>query len=100
MNDDLLIYKRRAMAMTTLQQPPLWRNGKKKSYIKIMKELLDAKGYGELGFSNINFCDHAARLEKSTVVNSQNTSVENTSREERAELNSELLSATLDTTWD
>ena len=88
MNDDLLICKRRAVAMTTSEQPLLERNGKKKGYIKIMKELWDAKGYGELGFSNQNLPDQAARLEKSIGVNSQNTS-----REERTELNSELLTA-------
>ena len=86
MNDDLLMCKRRAVAMTTSEQPPLERNGKKKGYIKIMKELWDAKGYGEFGFSTQNLRDQAARLEKSIGVNSQSTS-----REERAELNSELL---------
>ena len=40
MNDDLLICIRRAVAMTTSEQPLLGRNGKKKGYIKIMKELL------------------------------------------------------------
>ena len=88
MNDDLLICKRRAVAMTTSGQPPLERNGKKKGYIKIMKELWDAKGYGELGFSTQNLRDQAARLEKSIGVNSQNTS-----RDERAELSFELFAA-------
>ena len=64
MNDDLLICKRGAVAMTTSEQPPLERNGKKKGYIKIMKDLWDAKGYGELGFSNQNLRDQPARLEK------------------------------------
>ena len=80
MSDDLLICKRRAVAMTTSEQPQLERNGKKKGYIKIMKELWDAKGYGELGFSNQNLRDQASRLGKSIGVNSQNTS-----REERTE---------------
>ena len=88
MNDDLLICKRRAVAMTTSGQPPLERNGKKKSYIKIMKELWDAKGYGELAFLTQNLRDQAERLEKSIGVNSQNTS-----RDERAELSFELLAA-------
>lgn len=88
MNDDLLICKRRAVAMTTSGQPPLERIGKKKGYIKIMKELWDAKGYGELGFLTQNLRDQAARLEKSIGVNSQNTS-----RDERAELSFELFAA-------
>ena len=53
-----------------------------------MKELWDAKGYGELGFSNQNLRDQAARLEKSVGVNSQNTSMD-----ERAELNCEFFAA-------
>ena len=88
MNDNLLICKRRPVAMKTSERLPLERNGKKKGYIKIMKALWDAKGYGELGFSNQNLRDQAARLEKSIGVNSQNTS-----REEREELNSELRTA-------
>lgn len=49
--------------MTKSEQPPLERNGRKKGYIKIMRELWDAKGYGEYGFSNQNLRDQAARLE-------------------------------------
>ena len=88
MNDDLLICKRRAVAMTTSEQPQLQSDGKEKGYIKIIKELWETKGYGEFGFSSQNLRDQTARLEKSIGVNLQNTS-----REERAEFNSELLTA-------
>jgi len=37
---------------------------RRRAITKSLKELLDAKGYGELGFSTITFRDHAARLER------------------------------------
>ena len=43
MNADLLSCKRKAVAMTLLEQPPLDSNGKKKGYIRMMTELWDAK---------------------------------------------------------
>lgn len=63
MKDDLLCCKREAVAMTKSEQPPLERNGRKKGYIKIMRELWDAKGYGDFGFSNQNLRDQASRIE-------------------------------------
>ncbi|CAB4022307.1 Hypothetical predicted protein, partial [Paramuricea clavata] len=65
MNEDLLSCKREAVAMTQMEQPPLDGNSKKKGYIKLMKELWDAKGYNDFGFSSQNLRDQAARLEKS-----------------------------------
>ena len=52
MNDDLLSCIRQAVAMANSEQPPLEKNGRKKGYIKIMREIWDAKGYGELGYTN------------------------------------------------
>ncbi|CAB4011334.1 Hypothetical predicted protein [Paramuricea clavata] len=65
MNEDLLSCKREAVAMTQMEQPPLDGNSMKKDYIKLVKELWDAKGYNDLGFSSQNLRDQAARLEKS-----------------------------------
>ena len=65
MNDDFLNCKCKAVAMTQMKQPPLDGNRKKKGYIKLMKELWDAKGYNYFGFSSQNLRDKAARLEKS-----------------------------------
>ena len=65
MNEDLLSCKREAVAMTQMEQPPLDGNRTKKGYIKLMKELWDAKGYNDIGFSSQNLRDQAARLEKS-----------------------------------
>ena len=48
MNADFLSCKREAVAMTLLEQSPLDGNGRKKGYIRIMSELWDAKGYGDL----------------------------------------------------
>ena len=50
--------------MTRMEQPSLGGNGKKKGYIRIMKDLWDAKGYGDLGLLSQNLRDQAARLEK------------------------------------
>lgn len=65
MNADLLICKREAVALTQSNQPLLGGNGKRKGYIRTMKELWDAKGYESLGLSSQNLRDQAARLEKS-----------------------------------
>ena len=45
MKADLLTGKWEAVAITLLQQPTVDGNGRKKGYIRIMKELWDAKGY-------------------------------------------------------
>ena len=62
--------------MTLLEQPPLDGNGRKKGYIRIMNELWDAKGYGDLGLSSQNLRDQAARLEKTLDESSENLSWE------------------------
>lgn len=58
--------------MTRVEQPSLGGNGKKKGYIRIMKELWDAKGYGDLGLSSQNLRDQAARLEKMLQESTRN----------------------------
>ena len=84
MNDDLLSCKRQAVAMTNSEQPPLEKNGRKKGYIKIVRVIWDAKGYGELGYTNQNLRNQAARIEeKSLDGNSQRR------EEERMDSNSE-----------
>ena len=57
MNADLLWCKREAVAMTQMDQPPLDSSGRRKGYIKIRKELWDAKGYDGFGFSIQNLRD-------------------------------------------
>ena len=51
MNADILSCKREAVPMTLLEQPPRDGNGREKGCIRIMSELWDAKGYGDLGLS-------------------------------------------------
>ena len=67
MNDDLLSCTRQAVGMANSEQPPLEKNGRKKSYIKIMTEIWDAKDHGELGYKNQNLRDQAARIEEKSL---------------------------------
>ena len=62
--------------MTLLEQQPLDDNGRKKDYIRIMNELWDAKGYGDLGLSSQNLRNQAARLEKTVEESPENLSWE------------------------
>ena len=64
MNIDCLDCKRKAQELIASENPPVNENGRRKGYIKVMKELWEAKGYEELGLTNQNLRDRAARLEK------------------------------------
>ena len=79
MNEDLLECKRKAQELMTSSGAPVNANGRKKGYIEIMKNLWDAKGYGDLGLKPQNLRDQASRLEKI-----QERSVDNTSGDSRA----------------
>ena len=57
-----------------LEKQPLDDNGRKKDYIRIMSELWDAKGYGDLGLSSQNLRNQAARLEKTVEESPENLS--------------------------
>ena len=79
MNEDLLECKRKAQELITSSRAPVNGNGRKKGYIEVMKNLWDAKGYGDLGLKPQNLRDQASRLEKI-----QERSVDNTSSDSRA----------------
>lgn len=79
MSEDLLECKRKAQELITSSGAPVNGNGRKKGYIEIMKNLWDAKGYGDLGLKPQNLRDQASRLEKI-----QERSVDNTSGDSRA----------------
>ena len=64
MNIDCLDCKRKAQELITSENPPVNENGRRKGYIKVMKELWEAKGYEKLGLTSQNLRDQAARLEK------------------------------------
>ena len=64
MNKGIMECKRQAKALTSSQNPPCNRNGRRKGYIAVMKELWDEKGYGHLELKSQNLRDQASRLEK------------------------------------
>ena len=55
MNNDVLEYKRRAQELVASNSTPLNRNGRKKGYIEVMKQLWEEKGYGNLALKGQNF---------------------------------------------
>ena len=56
MNKDVLECKRNAKAS---QNPPCNRNGRRKGYIEVMKELWNEKGYEHLELKSQNLRDQA-----------------------------------------
>ena len=65
MNSDLLECKIKAKEITSSENPPREPSGRKKGYMKVMKELWDTKGYANLNLSSQNLRDQAASIEKS-----------------------------------
>ena len=64
MNNDVLECKRRAQELVASDSAPLNRNGRKKGYIEVMKQLWEEKGCGHLALKGQNLRDQASRLEK------------------------------------
>ena len=64
MNNDVLECKRQVQELVALDSAPLNRNGRKKGYIEVMKQLWEEKGYGHLALKGQNLRDQASRLEK------------------------------------
>ncbi len=64
MNIDCLDCKRKAQDLVASDNPPVNENGRRKGYIKVMKELWDTRGYAMLGLTSQSLRDQAARLEK------------------------------------
>ena len=67
---DLLACKEKALGLTNSDNPSLLRNGRKKGYMSIMKELWDDLGYGGLSLSAQNLRDHAAKGERNLASTS------------------------------
>ena len=63
-NEDILECKTRAVELTSSQNPPSNRNGRRKGNFEVMKRLWDEKGYAHLELKNQNLRDQATRLEK------------------------------------
>ena len=68
MNNDVLGCKRRAQELIASDSAPLNRNGRKKGYMEVMKQLWEEKGYGHLALKGQNLRDQASRLEKCQEV--------------------------------
>ena len=64
MNQDLLDCKKRAKGIVASDTPPCHEKGRKKSYIKVMKQLWEKKGYEHLGIRSENLWDQVSRLKK------------------------------------
>ena len=63
-NMDLLECKNRAKELVVSDTPPCNENRRKRSYIEVMKQLWDEKGYEHLGIRSQNLRDQGSRLEK------------------------------------
>ena len=48
--------------MISSNNPSYYKNGRKKGYIELMKDLWEEKGYGYLELRNENLRDQASRL--------------------------------------
>ena len=64
MNVDALECKRKAIEITSSDNPLLGVNGKKNGYIEVLEELWNSKGYGHLNLKSHNTRDMASRLKK------------------------------------
>ena len=56
--------KRKALEMVASENPPGKDDGRKRGYIKMMKQLWEESGYQNLGLKAQNLRDQASRLEK------------------------------------
>ena len=65
MNNILRNCKSKAQGLIKSENPPRLENGRKKGYMRVMKELWDEAGFGNLALTSQNLRDQAARLEKS-----------------------------------
>ena len=68
MNQDLLECREKALSLKRSSNPPCYQNGRKKGYMRILKDLWNDVGYVNLGLSAQNVRDHAAAI---TDENSQ-----------------------------
>ena len=62
MNQDLLECKEKALSLKSSSNPPCYQNGRKKGYMRILKDLWEDLGYENLGLSAQNLRDHAAAI--------------------------------------
>ena len=65
MNNIFLDCKSKAQALVKSENPPRQENGRKKGYMRVMKELWDQAGFENSALTSQNLRDQAVRLEKS-----------------------------------
>ena len=53
-----------AQQLVASVEPPLYPNGRKKGYMRVMWEKWNEQGYAELDFSSQNLRDQAGHFEK------------------------------------
>lgn len=89
MNTDLLECKEMAQQLVASVEPPLYPNGRKKGYMRVMWEKWNEKGYAGLDFSSQNLRGQAGHLEKSkgNVRDTIIRSLENPNNEQSEEGN-------------
>ena len=63
-NSDILECKTQAQILVNSENPPRFDNGRRKGYMRIMKELWEEEGYGYLNLLEQNLRDQATKLEK------------------------------------
>ena len=62
MHQYLLECKEKAVSLKSSSNPPCYQNGRKKGYMRILKDLWEDFGYENLGLSAQNLHDHAAAI--------------------------------------
>ena len=91
MISELLECKKRAQELASSEGPAQNTNGRKKGYMKIMRELWDDSGYAGLNLTCQNLRDQAARMEK-TTGNVKDTIIRNAmNRNEKQRESEELI---------
>ena len=93
MNRDLLECKEKALSLKSSSNPPCYQNGRKKGYMRILKDLWEDVGYVNLGLSAQNLRDHAAALtDENPQISARGDS--STVLDETEEVGASLLSQT------
>ena len=93
MISDLLECKKRAQELASSEEPARNTNGRKKGYMKILKELWDDLGYARLNLTCQNLRDQAARMEKTmgNVTDTITRNAGNRSEKHRSRESEELI---------
>jgi len=93
MNRDLLEYKEKAVSLENSSNPPCYQNGRKKGYMRILKDLLEDLGYENLGLSVQYLRDHAAAItDKNPQISAEGDS--STTLDETGKTSASMLSQT------